>query len=126
MVVESNIEMQDLLRDLLKRRGYRVLVIGNAERALQRFEQDHPADCVIFCTTELAQDAIDAFNEFGKAEQTRTTPAVLFLDEHHVDMTALVNTDEHRVLLPMPLKVRQLRMILLKLLSDASQASQVE
>lgn len=118
MIVESNIEMQDLLRDLLKRRGYRVLVIGNAQRALQRFEKDHPADCVIFCTTELAKDAIEAFNDFGKAERTKGTPAVLFLDEHHVDMTAMVNTSDHRVLLPMPLKVRQLRMILLKLLSS--------
>ena len=42
MIVESNAEMQDVLRDLLKRRGYRVLVIGDAQRALARFEEAKP------------------------------------------------------------------------------------
>ena len=124
MVVESNIEMQDALRDLLKRRGYRVLVIGSAERALQRFEAGTaPAECVIFCTTELGQNAIDAFNTFGETDATQAIPAILFLDENRVEMAARVNTDDHRVLLPMPLKVRQLRMILLKLLSAKETSS---
>lgn len=120
MVVESNIDMQDAMRDLLKRRGYRVLVIGSAERALQRFEKGSaPAECVIFCTTELGQAAIDAFNRFGQDPETKAIPAVLFLDENRVDMAGLVQTADHRVLLPMPLKVRQLRAILLKLLTAA-------
>ena len=121
MVVESNIEIQDALRDLLKRRGYRVLVIGSAERAIQRFENEAaPAECVIFCTTELGQGAIDAFNSFGDARATQRIPAILFLDENRADMAGMVKTGDHRVLLPMPLKVRQLRKILVKLLSAAT------
>jgi serine/threonine-protein kinase len=121
MIVESNIEMQDTLRDLLKRRGYRVLVIGNAERALNRFTEDEtPADCVLFCTTEMARDAIDAFNQFGDAEHTKSIPSVLLLDGRHQDLAGIAQVGPHRVLLAMPLKVRQLRAILLKLLSDAA------
>jgi serine/threonine protein kinase len=119
MVVESNIEMQDALRDLLKRRGYRVLVIGDASRALARWEADDnkPAEVVIFCTTELGESALSAFNKFGAAEKTKDIPAILFVAEHHRPLADRAQTGPNRVLIPMPLKVRQLRSILLRLLS---------
>ena len=117
MVVESNIEMQDAMRDLLKRRGYRVLVIGNAQRALNRFQEEPPAECVIFCTTEMGQDSIDAFNEFGKQTKTKQIPAVLLLDENHKDRGGVAELASHRVLMPMPLKVRKLRAVLMKLIA---------
>ena len=119
MIVESNIEMQDALRDLLKRRGYRVLVVGDPQRAISRFEMggDPPAECVVFCTTEMGEEALAAFNAFGEKEDTKNIPAVLFIAEKHQEYAARAATSEHRKLLPMPLKVRQLRAILLKLLS---------
>ncbi len=118
MVVESNIEMQDALRDLLKRRGYRVLVIGDAVRALTRWDSDDkPAQVVIFCTTELGESALEAFNQFGAAEKTKHVPAILFVAEHHRQLAERAQAAPHRILIPMPLKVRQLRAILLKLLS---------
>ncbi|HUG69907.1 MAG TPA: protein kinase [Pirellulaceae bacterium] len=119
MIVESNIEMQDALRDLLKRRGYRVLVVGDAQRAIGRFEMggDPPAECVVFCTTEMGDEALAAFNAFGEKEDTKDIPAVLLIAEKHQDFAARAATSEYRKLLPMPLKVRQLRAILLKLLS---------
>jgi len=119
MIVESDIEMQDTLRDLLKRRGYRVLVVGDAQRAIGRFEAggEPPAECVVFCTTEMGEEALDAFNSFGEKEDTKHIPAVLFIAERHQDFAARAATSEHRRLLPMPLKVRQLRSLLLKLLN---------
>ncbi|HRX81580.1 MAG TPA: protein kinase, partial [Pirellulaceae bacterium] len=119
MIVESNIEMQDALRDLLKRRGYRVLVVGDARRAIGRFEMggDPPAECVVFCTTEMGEEALEAFNAFGENEDTKHIPAVLFIAEKHQDYAARAATADHRQLLPMPLKVRQLRAMLLKLLA---------
>lgn len=118
MVVESNIEMQDALRDSLKRRGYRVLVIGDAGRALTRWEtDDKPAEAVIFCTTELGEAALEAFNKFGQQEKTKSVPSILFVAEHHKNLAERAEVAPHRVLLPMPLKVRQLRAILLHLLN---------
>jgi serine/threonine-protein kinase len=118
MVVESNIEMQDALRDSLKRRGYRVLVISDAQRALGRFEgSEKPAEVVIFCSTELGESALDAFNRFGEDAATSQIPAILFLAEQHKDLAQRAQLGPQRVLLPMPLKVRQLRSILLKLIS---------
>jgi serine/threonine protein kinase len=117
MIVESNIEMQDALRDLLKRRGYRVLVIGDAQRALARYEGgEKPAEVVIFCTTELGESALAAFNRFSDDPATKDIPAILFVAEHHKHFTEQAHQSLRHIVLPMPLKVRQLRAILLKLL----------
>jgi len=99
------------------------LIVGDAERALGRFDSmEQPAECVVFCTTEMSEEALDAFNSFGENEDTKDIPAVLFLAERHQDFVGRASVAEHRVLLPMPLKVRQLRAILLKLLSQAKKS----
>lgn len=119
MIVESNIEMQDTLRDLLKRRGYRVLVIGDCKRALARWETslEPPAECVVFCSTEFGEAAVQTFNKFGHLKESKDVPAVLCLDEDHASLASMAETGPRRVMLPMPLKVRQLRMVLRSLLA---------
>jgi len=122
MIVESNIEMQDTLRDLLKRRGYRVLVIGDCQRALSRWETslEPPAECVIFCSTEFGAEAVEAYNNFALLKEAKNIPAVLCLDEEHKHLAATANIDARRILLPMPLKVRQLRTVLRNLLTPSA------
>jgi serine/threonine-protein kinase len=117
MVVESKIEMQDVLRERLKKYGYRVLVFSDPQRALKRFvDDDHqPADCVLFCAEYLGQEALEAFNEFGTHPQTKDVPAILFVDGRQTDLIKDAQLAPHRVLLSTPLKVRELRDALLKL-----------
>ncbi len=125
MIVESNIEMQDTLRDLLKRRGYRVLVIGDCNRALARWETslEPPAECVVFCSTEFGGEAIDAFNRFSQLEEGQAIPSILCVDEKHKKLAGEAKTDSKRIVLPMPLKVRQLRTALRNLLAPAPDAA---
>ena len=65
----------------------------------------------------MAEEALDAFNSFGENEDTKHIPAILFVAEKHQKLATRAATSEHRRLLPMPLKVRQLRAMLLKLLN---------
>jgi serine/threonine-protein kinase len=124
MVVESKMEMQDIMRDQLKKRGYRVLITGNPGRAIQRFEDEiQIADCAVFSTQELGAQAVAAFNKLGELEETRHTPAILMVDKRHKELTEAANTNEHRILLPMPLKMTQLRSALRKLLAASSENS---
>ena len=125
MVVESKTEMQDLLRERLKRHGYRVLIFSDPKRAINRF-QEHDArvaDCVMFCAPDLGEAAVDAFNEFGARSATKDIPAILFVDSRQGELTKTAQLADHRVLLSTPLKVRELRETLLKLLRP--QASEV-
>ncbi len=124
MIVESKIELQDALRDQLKRRGYRVLVTADPERALRRFEDDPElADVAVFCTTELGNEALDAFNRFGQAERTRDIPAILFVDKSQQELIRAAQLADHRLLLAMPIRVRELRAALLKLLAARASES---
>ncbi len=116
MFVESNVQLQDILRTRLKNSGYRVLVTADPQRALARFAGGNKAaDCIILSTGELGQAALDAFNRLADDEDTAKVPAVLLLDERHKAWKKLAKLDAHRVLVTMPIKLRQLREVLAKL-----------
>jgi serine/threonine protein kinase len=118
MVVESNLKMQDLFRDGLKRAGYRVLLTSDPHRAVERFRQDaKTADCVVLNAQEIGRDALLAFNRFAEDRKIDAVPVVLLVDEtqqHFIDEAAAA---EHRVVLSMPLTMKQLREALGKLVT---------
>jgi serine/threonine protein kinase len=118
LVVESKMEMQDLLRDRLKKHGYRVLLFSDPTRAINRVldSERKLCDCAMFCTGELGEAALAAFNEFGTHESTKDIPAILFVDNKQTELIKDAQLADHRVLLSMPLRVRELRDMLLKLL----------
>jgi eukaryotic-like serine/threonine-protein kinase len=123
MVVESKAEMQDQLREQLKKRGYRVLIISDPDRAVSRFNEYEapPADAVIFCTSELGADALKAFNNFALKLGAKHIPAILFADQKQSEIIRSAYLNEHRVLMTMPLKIKELRETLLKLFTVAAQ-----
>lgn len=121
MLVESNVALQDIIRQRLKKNGYRVLVTADPDRALSRFTEGAPAaDCVIFSTGELGESALEAFNRFGDGNHTGRIPAVLLLDEHHKAWQKKAQLSQHRVVVSMPIKLRHLREVLARLVPIAA------
>lgn len=120
MLVESKAGLQNAVREKLKSRGYRVLIISDPGRALSRFspEEDPPADCVLFGASELGVLAMEAFNQFASDEHTADIPAILLADHRQTQVISNAVTDEKRQLLSLPLKVRELRNALKELLRD--------
>lgn len=118
MIVESRIEMQDVFREKLKKYGYRVLVFSDPERAIARIEDSATklVDCVLFSTLALSDDALEAFNKFGSSDQTKKIPAILFVDAKQSDLVKSAKLSDKRILVSTPLKVKELRETLLKLL----------
>lgn len=119
MLVESKAGLQNAVRDRLKTRGYRVLVISDPNRALARFhpQDDPPADCVVFGASELGSLAVEAFNKFGSDDHTSSIPAILLVDRRQTSLIAAAKRGGNRKLLPLPLKVRELRVALSQLLA---------
>ena len=117
IVVESKQELQDVLREKLKKRGYRVLIFGDPERALSKFSPDEssPADCVVLCAPDLGNLALEAFNQFSEQEHTKHIPVVMLVDPKQQHIIRGAKTSPTHVLIPMPLKVRELRQALVKL-----------
>jgi serine/threonine-protein kinase len=113
MVVESDVKMQDTLRELFKRNGYRVLVSSDPHRALSRFHSDpDAADLVLFTTSNNGRTALEVFNRFGQDQSTRSIPAILLLDQIHNDWEEEAVVGAHRAVAKMPIKMRDLRDLL--------------
>jgi len=120
MIVESRMEMQDVFREKLKKYGYRVLVFSDPARAIARIE-DSPTklvDCILFSTLALGDEALEAFNKFGSNDVTKKIPAILFVDPKQSELIQGARLSDKRVLVSMPLKVRELRETLTKLLEE--------
>jgi len=114
MLVESNVAMQNVLRDALKKHGYRVLVISDAERALHRYQSENepPADCIVFSANRLGEEAVDAFNRFADLPRTKSSPAILLLDEKSKRLRRNADLAEHRTVITMPVAMSKFREVL--------------
>ncbi len=120
MLVESKANLQNAVRERLKSRGYRVLVIQDPNRALGRFVEGEeiPADCVIFGAAELGSLALEAYNKFASDEHTCEIPAILLVDRRQSKIISEARRGGKRMMLGLPLKVRELRGALMSLLAD--------
>ena len=120
MLVESKPGLQNAVRERLKSRGYRVLVIADPNRALTRFtsEEAAPADCIIFGAAELGNLALEAYNQFASDSHTCEIPSILLVDQRQVHIIQRARRGSNRKLLSLPLKVRELRAALSSLLAN--------
>ncbi|MGL4514249.1 MAG: serine/threonine-protein kinase [Lacipirellulaceae bacterium] len=110
MIVESDTKRQDVLRELFKQQGYRVLVASDADRALERFIGDpNAAEGVLFCAATIGADAVHAFNKFGGDIGTRDKAAVLLLEQPQAPWAASAKPGARRAVVTMPVKQRDLR-----------------
>lgn len=121
MFVDSNVSLQNVFRERLKTSGYRVLVTQDPQRALSRFDEDpKAAELVIFSTSGLGEAALEAFNQFGQAAATKAVPAIILIDETHRAWKHRLKADPKHVGVLMPVKLKQLRQLLAKLLPAES------
>lgn len=127
LLVDSRQKMQELLRAQLGKRGYRVLLVSNAERGLQRL-QDSPGqfDCAIFCTGALEENALSAFNQMREDYRTESVPAVIIVEKNQSTFASRAKLGNLQGLLQMPIKVRQLRAALVKLISRKEALEEAE
>lgn len=125
MLVESNPKVQDLFREKLKEVGYRVLIMSDPERALQRFAEldvaePRPAEIVLFGCSGLGQVGLDAFNQFARENYSKKLPAVLMLEEKQAAWEKAADlSDSNRKLIWLPAKFKEIREILQELLMPA-------
>ncbi len=109
MIVEPNPNIQETLRNHFKEEGYRVLVTTDPQRpASLSGENKPPADCVIFSTAGLGQEALEAFNNFGGLPATKTVPAILLLAAKHKDWVSRAQTNDCHTTATTPIKMKTL------------------
>ena len=123
MIVEPNSQAQETLRSHLRQEGFRVLVTADPLRPASLFtDQLQPADCVLFSTYNLGEEALEAFNDFGDMPATKTLPAILLLGPKHQDWAARAKTGDRRTTVTAPIKMKRLLALFEKLLPAAAKS----
>jgi serine/threonine-protein kinase len=118
LVVESDPKWQDIFRGGFKRVNYKVLVTADPRRAVDRVRQDvTAAQCLVFCAQGLGEAALTGFNELASDKHTSTMPALLLLDEPQKNWKEQARAAEHRMVLTMPITMKELRNAIATLLS---------
>ena len=122
LLIESNIKVQNSLRERLKDIGYRVLITSDPVRGLARFSdldpaEDLPADCVMFGCAGLGREGIKAFETFSTGQYTSKIPAILFVMEKLENKVKPGLVNENRLQMSLPIKFKNVRNGHRKLLS---------
>ncbi|MCC7422510.1 MAG: protein kinase [Planctomycetaceae bacterium] len=71
LIVESRPKQQDMMREYFTKRGFRVLLLTDGDRALTRLAGANPPDCVVFVGDSLGEDVVRCYSEAVQRTTTR-------------------------------------------------------
>ena len=80
-----------------------------------------PADCVLFSTSNLGEQALDAFNRFGQHASTARVPAVLLLGSKHGEWAAKAKVSPLHAVVNSPFTVQELRGLIERVLHEGDE-----
>jgi serine/threonine protein kinase len=121
LILESRVDVQDLMRASLKKQGYRVLVTANVERASRQLEDPESGiDCLLVCTADLGRAGLQIFNAMADEPLTSDIPAILLFESAQQHLAQDAKLADHRGMMRMPVKIKRLRNSLIQLMSVAS------
>lgn len=108
LCVESRPKQQNMLREYFSKHGFRVMLVGDPQRALARLDGNAP-DCLVLMGESAGEEVVHAFREAQKLTKETATSVLLVLGEKQAALKAgLEETPTSRVLVQ-PVVLRQLR-----------------
>jgi serine/threonine protein kinase len=117
LCVESQAEIQDVLRKTLSSMGYRVMLVSDAERAAERY-REAPVDAVIFDTDGQGADSIAAFTDMHEkaVEDGHELVALVLLGPKQHALKEKLPAGDRLIILSKPIKMKQVQEAIEKLL----------
>jgi serine/threonine-protein kinase len=121
LIVDSHPATMENLKVLMEKLQYNTLCINNPEDVHKMFEKDDlAAQCILFNGKSLGMRAVRAFNDFSQYRSLRDVGAILILDAGQLDWADSVIALPNRVVMTMPIKVRELREVLTRIFEDSA------
>lgn len=117
LCVESQAEIQDAFRKSLTKLGYRVILVGDAERAAEHYRES-PPDAVIFDVDGLGDEGINALldmHENARADG-RDLVALVLLGPRQGALREKLPANDRFIVLLKPVKMKQVQSAILNLL----------
>jgi serine/threonine-protein kinase len=113
LIVDSNPQTQENLKVLMEKLQFQTLCIQSPDEIQKIFSQnDLAAQCILFNGQSLGMRAVRGFNDFSQYRGLRDVGAILILDAGQSDWAASVTLQFNRVVMTMPIKVKELREVL--------------
>ncbi len=108
MCIERRGKQQDILREYLSKRGFRVLVLSDVQRGLDRLKSS-PPDCVILMGGSIGGEIVSAYQQAVQLGEPTSVVNIAVLAEKQADSkTELAQSHIARVLVE-PITLRDLR-----------------
>jgi serine/threonine protein kinase len=116
-IAESDLRLQDGLRDKFKEKGFRVLLASDPARALDRFRQ-RPYDALIVDANTVGEDGVHVFERVLTEARDKSLPfaGILILSPGQAEWASRVNPRDNACVMMLPVTVKELRRKLLELL----------
>lgn len=118
LCVETQEEIREAFRKSLAKMGYRVLLMGDAESAAERYRES-PADAVIFDVDGLGAEGIEWLNDMNEKakEDGRDLAALVLLGPRQLALKESLPTGKRIVVHSKPVKMKQVQSSISKLLA---------
>ena len=122
LCVENREKQQDSLREYFTKHGYRVLLLRDFLRAIQRLETDPPQGLILMADAlGEGDEASQAYEKVTACCRKTKTPVVLVLSKKHKEMKdRFANTSSTRVLTDKHVTLRTIRTTLEELQQNAN------
>lgn len=108
LCVENRLKQQDMLRQYFTKHRFRVLVLGDLERALARLNQTEVA-AVIVVAEGFGDEAVDLFPRFQQACDKTGRAAILVLAVRQKDLASRVRESHRSAVIQQPATLRDIR-----------------
>ena len=107
MCIENRPRQQDLLREYLSNRGYRVLVLSDMQRGIARL-RNNPPDCIVLMGDAIGDGYVQGFQEAATISESSFTSILVLPKEAAAWKDALDESETERILVQ-PISLRDLR-----------------
>jgi len=122
LIVDSNPRTRESMRIRMEKLQFKTLCISNPDEINKIFtENDLAAQCILFNGQSLGMRAVRAFNDFSQYRGLRDVGAILILDVGQSDWADSVTLSPNRVAMTMPITVREVRAVLLRIFDLGAQ-----
>ena len=108
LCVESRIKQQDALRQYLSKHGYRVMIVGDAERGISRLNTN-PPNCLILMGDSIGNDIGEFFQQAVEKAAEKSVFTIAVLSEKQQQLAKKLKSMDRARVLVQPLKLRELR-----------------
>ena len=108
MCIENRRKQQDMLREYLSKRGFRVLVLSDLERGLNRL-RSAPPDCIVLMGEAIGRQIVPAFEEVNRIAETKTITGIAVLSRKQRAWKPELSESGTARILVQPITLRDLR-----------------